>query len=63
VTSSHCTANICQEQPFPSGGPIERGCDGFCAAIVCANDSFCCEQRWDSICVGRVATDCGLTCP
>lgn len=32
-------------------------------ACVCAQDSFCCEQTWDDICVGEVdALGCGM-CP
>ena len=34
-----------------------------CAASICARDSFCCTNAWDSICVGEVQSICrSLTC-
>jgi hypothetical protein len=55
---SACEANICAVQ----SGPIGSGCDGQCAQTVCASDSFCCSNQWDSACVGEVASLCHLTC-
>ena len=63
VTTSHCTASICQVQDPTNGGPIERGCDGRCAAAVCAADSYCCDVNWDTICVAEVSSICGISCP
>lgn len=57
-TCSNCDANICQ----PQSGPIGTGCDGLCAASICAADPFCCNSTWDSICVGEVGSLCGLNC-
>ena len=41
--------------------------DSCCCAYVCASDAFCCEVRWDSICVTKAAecaTNCtGSSCP
>jgi hypothetical protein len=54
----NCTASICSEQT----GPIGRGCDGKCAAAVCAADEYCCQTRWDAICVNEVSTVCNLNC-
>ena len=34
-----------------------------CVDVICAVDPWCCTVNWDSICVGRVAGNCGLTCP
>jgi len=44
-----------------AGGP---GCDDVdCCNAVCANDSFCCDTAWDTICVGEVDTFCANPCP
>ena len=40
-------------------GPLSNGCDP-CVTQVCAADGFCCSTDWDSICVGEVASVCGL---
>jgi hypothetical protein len=29
---------------------------------ICAQDSYCCAGRWDSICVGEAGSICGETC-
>ncbi len=35
------------------------GCDDEeCTAIVCGNDSFCCESQWDSLCADAANNDC-----
>ncbi len=35
----------------------EGGCDDTCINdCVCAQDAFCCDSEWDSVCVGEVAT-------
>jgi len=44
------------------GLPLTAGCHD-CVTTICAVDSSCCDVEWDSICAGRVATTCGLTCP
>lgn len=45
---------------FSTGGP---GCtDEVCCDIVCALDSYCCEDFWDSICVGEAVDNCASNC-
>jgi hypothetical protein len=29
---------------------------------ICAVDSYCCSVSWDGICVGEVASVCGMNC-
>ena len=41
---------------------LVSGCDP-CATKICAADSYCCGTKWDSVCVGEVASVCGQTCP
>ena len=36
------------------------GCDGCaCEACVCALDPYCCETKWDGVCVVMCVDDCG----
>jgi hypothetical protein len=51
-----CAHPVCSE-----GEALEAACDP-CVAKVCAADSFCCENRWDDVCVDEVATICEQTC-
>jgi hypothetical protein len=30
---------------------------------ICLADPFCCNNSWDSLCVGEVASVCAQTCP
>jgi hypothetical protein len=45
-------------------GNATPGCqDAEIAACVCAQDAFCCDNEWDSTCVGEVTSfDCNKTC-
>ena len=54
---STCSHAICT-----AGTKLTSACDP-CAAQVCAADSYCCGTKWDSVCVGEVASVCGQTCP
>ena len=51
-----CSHAICS-----TGGSLTASCDT-CAASICAVDSFCCSNSWDSICVGEVASVCHQSC-
>jgi len=53
----------CSHSPCVQGGVLVSGCDGGgCVASICASDPFCCNNSWDGLCVGEVASICGLTC-
>ena len=52
-----CIHGICT-----TGGALTSGCDP-CATQICAADSFCCTNSWDSICVGEVSSVCHQSCP
>ncbi|MHC4318212.1 MAG: proprotein convertase P-domain-containing protein [Planctomycetota bacterium] len=40
-----------------------QGCDDpDCEAIVCAQDAYCCNVSWDSICASQAETKCGDLC-
>jgi hypothetical protein len=53
---STCSHPICS-----TGTKLTSSCDP-CATEICAADSYCCNIKWDSICVGEVASICGETC-
>ncbi len=53
---STCTHPICT-----AGVKLTKACDP-CAASICAADPYCCGTKWDSICVGEVASVCGQIC-
>jgi len=54
---STCSHAICT-----AGTKLTSTCDP-CATKICAADSYCCGTKWDSVCVGEVASICGQTCP
>ena len=56
TTGGNCSHPICS-----TGGALTGSCDT-CAAKVCAADSFCCSNSWDSICVGEVQSVCNQSC-
>jgi hypothetical protein len=54
--STECSHDVCT-----TGDPLDPSC-GSCEAQICAVDSYCCNNFWDSICVSEVETVCGQTC-
>lgn len=61
-TGGACTGGgNCAHPICSTGGKLTASCDT-CAAQICAADSFCCNNTWDSICVGEVASVCGQSC-
>jgi hypothetical protein len=53
-----CAHNLCVE-----GAPLAKSCDP-CAAQVCAEDDYCCDQslgEWDEFCVEEVDEYCTTT--
>jgi hypothetical protein len=45
-----------------TGAPLDAGCGDSCVADICDVDPYCCNNSWDEICVGEVASVCGQTC-
>jgi len=45
------------------GGTSQGSCVPSCGQTICAEDPFCCNNSWDSVCVGEVSSICGMTCP
>ncbi len=48
----------CCETTASAGCPADAGIE----ADVCAADPFCCNNSWDSLCVGQVTTVAGASC-
>jgi len=51
----------CSHALCSTGGKLVSSCDP-CAAKICAVDSFCCANSWDSTCVGEVKSVCNQSC-
>ncbi|HEX7841765.1 MAG TPA: hypothetical protein VF469_30050 [Kofleriaceae bacterium] len=52
----------CGHDRCSTGGALIAACDS-CATQICAVDAFCCNNTWDSICVGEVRSVCNsLAC-
>ncbi len=60
ASQGSCSHTLCA-----TGAALVANCDasfGDCVDQICAVDSFCCNNSWDSSCVGEVASVCGLNC-
>jgi hypothetical protein len=51
----------CAHSECAMGTKLVSSCDP-CVATICAQDAFCCNTKWDSICVGESASVCGESC-
>ncbi|MSP91924.1 MAG: hypothetical protein EXR79_09030 [Myxococcales bacterium] len=52
-----CPTECKQKKP---ADPDAKGCTGCaCEKCVCAQDGYCCNTAWDSLCVGACETKCG----
>ena len=55
LDTSGCGATDCCEEKFTPGCT-----DATCEAVVCGNDSFCCDSEWDDLCVGAAEELCAV---
>jgi hypothetical protein len=51
----------CSHSPCTTGVALVSGCHA-CVTTVCGIDNFCCTFSWDTSCVNKVATNCGVSC-
>lgn len=56
VPAPSCVHSICT-----TGKKLAPTCDP-CVAAICAVDPYCCDIRWNSICLDEVSTICEITC-
>jgi hypothetical protein len=52
------TCYTCEHSECVDGEALDYTCSS-CADVVCASDSFCCTDEWDSQCVEEAAYACG----
>ena len=57
----------CQHTLCSSGAALQPKCDSppassSCVEAICAQDSFCCSNSWDNLCVDQVTTVCNQGC-
>lgn len=65
VCDAKCGApapSTCAHSACVVGSKLDLTCN-LCVAQICSVDPYCCTTTWDSVCVGEVTTECGLTCP
>jgi len=60
--ASSIKVTTCSHDYCATGAALSSACDADCVATVCAQDSFCCTNSWDGICVGEVTTVCAESC-
>ncbi len=55
-------ADTCSHDMCTAGAALTEGCDDYgCTPTLCAIDSWCCTNSWDSACINEVYFYCGLT--
>lgn len=52
----------CAHDKCYAGPPLAPACDP-CVAAICQQTGYCCSSVWDNICVDKVKSLCGVTCP
>ncbi|KAI8608919.1 hypothetical protein BC830DRAFT_1233690 [Chytriomyces sp. MP71] len=57
VRASTTVAPKCNHSECTAGALLNIGCSA-CAKAVCAQDSYCCQNQWDSQCVSEVNQYC-----
>jgi hypothetical protein len=50
-------ADTCEHQECTTGVKLEADCSP-CAKAICEADAYCCDNEWDDICTGAVASLC-----
>jgi hypothetical protein len=61
ICKQSCGSSGCAHSKCSTGAKLTSGCDA-CVTKICSQDSYCCSTKWDSICVGEVASICGQSC-
>jgi hypothetical protein len=55
------TGDCCEAMPPGSGSPFCE--DEECCELICAQDSFCCNVNWDSLCANAANEQCDVCQP
>jgi serralysin len=59
---AYVEVDSCAHDKCTAGGALATGCDNQCVTDICAVDPYCCNNAWDSMCVGEVASVCHQGC-
>jgi hypothetical protein len=54
---SECSHDLCV-----NGTTIDTACNDPCVDLVCSEDAFCCNTKWDATCVSTASYVCDLAC-
>jgi hypothetical protein len=60
-SSSGGSGGSCVHDECDTGLALTSSCSS-CADTVCNQDPYCCDNSWDSQCVGEAESMCGLSC-
>jgi len=60
VAQTKITKDSCGDICVP-GAARPPACDP-CSDLICTEDSYCCESKWDQACVDKAVDICELTC-
>lgn len=60
-SSTSGSTSSCSHSTCSTGTKLPSSCDP-CVAQICASDSYCCNNKWDSTCVREVGSICQKTC-
>src|SRR5262249_10258973 len=52
----------CAHDKCYAGPVLDPTCDP-CVAKICAQSPYCCNNKWDNVCVDKIKTVCGESCP
>jgi hypothetical protein len=53
--------STCEHDPCELGPKMSTDCSP-CVSQVCAQDAYCCQNKWDDRCVEEADSLCGLSC-
>lgn len=63
VKEGTCSADLCVAGPALNTTTCASNPDKqACVDLICEQDSFCCSNSWDDVCVEQVSSGCGFTC-
>jgi hypothetical protein len=61
ASSTSSGGGTCSHAICAQGAKLVSSCNA-CAADICGVDPYCCNTKWDNVCVGEVGSICGETC-
>jgi hypothetical protein len=61
ICNSQKCAGFCSHSPCVQGAALVSSCNA-CVSTICSLDPYCCNNFWDSQCVGEVLSYCGDSC-